>query len=222
MSFDTFVPDLLVGVLTGIAVGVVFIVYERVLASKRAEAEAQLHSSRLVHPLLLAVQRLDEPNYESTSSLPRQVTRALAVVEASDLDRWNELAESPLITKLLEFRDAAWDLREDARDLEVALQRWQRLHETTPGTTDFCTAEILGAPNQYLVELAPDRDLRRALSEESRTCRDSKFVKKHARHYRKGLARTGRALDALQAELVTEVRAQKGDRTIKSGTQAQG
>lgn len=220
MSFETFVPDLLVGVLTGIAVGVVFILYERSMASKRTEEEARLHSSRLVHPLLLAVQRLDEPNYESVSSLPRRVERALTLVEASDLDRWHELAESPLIVNLLKFRGAAWDLREDARDLEVAIQRWKRLHETMPGTAEFGTAELLGAPIQYLVELAPDKDRRRALSEQAQTFRDSKLVKKHARHYRKGLARTGRALDSLQVELVSAVRAEKGDRSVRSEAHA--
>lgn len=216
MSFDTFLPDLLVGLLTGVVVGAVFIIYERALAAKREAAEAKRHAARLVHPLLLAIQRLEEPNYESVLALPRRIDRALSLVEGSDLDRWNELTESSLITKLFAFRGAAWDLREDAHDLDVAMRRWQRLHEAVPGTVEYVTAVLLGAPIQYLVELVPDRERRRSMSEAADVCLASKFVKEHARHYRKALARTRRTLDALQRELVVAVRASKGERGTRS------
>lgn len=218
MSFETFIPDLIVGLVTGVVVGAVFILYERSLGTKREAAEANRHAARLVHPLLLTIQRLEEPNYESVLPLPRRIDRALALVEASDLDRWNELTDSSLVTGLLEFRDAAWDLREDAHDLHVAIERWQRLHETTPGTVEYGTALLLNAPDQYLVELAPSSDQRRALREGADEFRANRLVKKHARHFRKALDRTRRVLDELQTELVAEIRTLKGERASKSGT----
>lgn len=213
MSFATFVPDLIVGLLTGVVVGAVFIAYERTLTARREATEIRVHSTRLVQPLLLAVQRLEEPRYESPLQLPRRIDRALALVEASDLDRWNELADTPLIRALFEFRDAAWDLREDAYDLDVAIQRWQRLHETVPGTVAYGTAQLLEAPRQYLRELVPDVDARQELEEAAAAFRESRLVKRHARHFRKGRARTQRALDALHEVLVTEIRASRGERS---------
>lgn len=213
MSFATFWPDLIVGLATGVVVGAVFIAYERSLAARREAAEIRSHSTRLVQPLLLAIQRLEEPSYESVLPLPRRIDRALALVEASDLDRWNELADTSLIKALFEFRDAAWDLREDAHDLDVAIQRWQRLHETVPGTIEYGTAQLLDAPSQYLVGLVPDREERQKLGESAEAFRESRLVKKHARHFRKGMARTQRALDALQEGLVAEIRALRGERS---------
>ena len=95
MSFATFLPDLIVGLATGVVVGAVIIGDERWLATKRDSAEASRHAARLVHPLLLAVQRLEEPNYESVLPLPRRIDRALTLVEKSDLDRWNEAGKNP-------------------------------------------------------------------------------------------------------------------------------
>jgi hypothetical protein len=217
MSFDTFVPDLIVGLATGLAVGAVFIVYERYLTGRRDSAEAQAHSSRLVHPLLLTLQRLEEePNYERVVPLPRRIERALALVEASDLDRWRHLTDSLLVTRLFEFRDAAWDLREDAQDLDVAIRRWQRLHEMTPGTAEYGTAELLNAPPQYLTEVFPDAAQRRALRQAAEEFKANRLVKKHARHYRKAHVRTERELDALREVLAAEIRIQRGERSTES------
>jgi hypothetical protein len=213
MSFETFGPDLLVGLLTGVVVGAVIIFYERSLAAKREAREAQSQASRLVHPLLLAIQRLEaDPDYDKVVPLPRRIDRALKLVEGSDLDRWRELSDSALVTRLYEFRDAGWDLREDAHDLDVAIQRWKRLHQTVDGTVEYGTAEILGAGTQYLVEAFPESEQRQTLAREAENFHAHRLVKKHTRHYRKAMSKTEGELGALHSALTSEIRSIRGVR----------
>lgn len=143
-NWETFVPDLIVGVVTGAVVGLVVLGYERLSAARRRREDARTTSLRIVHPLLLALQRpIYVWNYSSVLPLPQRWARALELVEASDLDSWHHVAPTDLTRVLLRFRSRLWDLRADAEDLIAAVDRWDRLQARDPKEVEYGLALIL-------------------------------------------------------------------------------
>ena len=100
-SWATFVPDLIVGVLTGAVVGAAFYAYERGAEGRRQRHDARVVSSRIVQPLLLVLQRPEHlSSYESVVPIPRKLVRALSIVEQADVDLWHETSPSELTKRL--------------------------------------------------------------------------------------------------------------------------
>jgi hypothetical protein len=88
--------------------------------------------------------------FSTITPINRKLLRALEIVEGSDLDYWHALDPADLTTALLRFRNAAWDLREDADDLEKAIRRWVTIHKPQDDAARYAIAEILDAPPQYM------------------------------------------------------------------------
>lgn len=214
-NWSTFIPDLIVGVVTGAVVGLAFYVYESKSAETRRRDEARAVSRRIVQPLLLVLQRPDfEREYQRITPLPRKFVRAIDVIEGSDLDHWHDIAPNDLTSRLLRFRSAAWDLREDAHDLDEAIRRWARLHAHHDRTAEYATAKVLDAPRQYIHEAFPDENELAEVASETEGLLASHFVKLHARKYRKAYGRVERAKESLIGVLIEHIR------DITKGTQA--
>lgn len=207
VNWEAFVPDLIVGVVTGGVVGLVLLAYERRSGKRRRRDEARAVGLRLVHPLLLALQR---PTYTTTYSgvlpLPAKLTRALDLIEASDLDALHDIEPTELTRRIRKFRSCMWDLRADAEDLDQAISRWGRLHARDADEVEYGMAIILGASGSYLSETFPESGVRERLSGAAGRMQDNRVVKKHARKYRKARARVERATEDLLGELVERIK----------------
>lgn len=211
-DWSTFVPDLVVGAVTGALVGLALYVFERRAAAASRAAEARAVSRRLVHPLLIVLQRPELlEDYTSIVPLPSKPRRALELLEGADVDLWHETAPTTLTTNLLRYRSALWDLETDAENLKDAVQRWSGIHADDERVSLYATAKILGAPKQYLDAKFGDPSTREAFERDGNRLLGSKFVKKHAAAYRGALNRVERAQDSLVAVLIDEIRARRGD-----------
>jgi hypothetical protein len=211
-DWSTFVPDLVVGAVTGGLVGLALYIFERRTATASRKAEARAVSRRLVHPLLIVLQRprlLED--YTSIVPLPSKPRRALEMLEAADVDLWHETAPTTLTDNLQRFRSALWDLETDAGNLRDAVQRWSAIHAEDERVAKYATAEILGAPRQYLDQTFGDPLARASIEREAQRLLGSKFVKKHAAAYRGALNRVERAQESLVAVLIDEIRARRTD-----------
>lgn len=208
INWSSFIPDLIVGVVTGAVVGLALYIYESKTSERRRREEARAVSRRIVQPMLLVLQRPDfEHEYQRLTPLPRKLVRAIGLIEGSDLDHWHDIEPTDLTRRLLRFRSAAWDLREDAQDLEEAIRRWARLHAEHERSAEYATALVLDAPHQYLHEAFPDEHKRADIATEAESLIASHFVKLHARKYRKASGRVERAKESLIEVLVEHIRA---------------
>lgn len=208
VNWETFIPDLIVGVVTGGVVGLVLLGYERRSGKRRRREEARAVGLRLVHPLLLALQRPTYTNsYSGILPLPAKLTRALDLVEASELDALHDIEPTELTRRIRKFRSCMWDFRADAEDLDQAISRWGRLHAGSPDEVEYGIAKILGAPASYLAEAYPEPGARERLSVAAAHMQENRVVKKHARKYRKAQSRVERATEELLVELVERIKA---------------
>ncbi|MER6975138.1 hypothetical protein ABT304_29030 [Nocardioides sp. NPDC000445] len=211
-NWSSFVPDLIVGAVTGSLVALALYIFERRAATERRKAEARAVSRRLVHPLLMVLQRprlLED--YTSIVPIPKKSKRALELIENADLDLWHEIAASDLTANLWRFRSALWDLETDAENLHDAVRRWSAIHSQNSDTANYATAKLLGAPRQYLEENFADPATRPIIEGEAKRLLGSKFVKKHAAAYRRARGRVERAQESLVQVLIIEIRARHSD-----------
>ena len=207
VDWSTFLPDLIVGALTGGVVGLALYIIERRAAAASRKNEAKTVSRRLVHPLLLVLQRPGLfADFTSIVPIPSKPKQALQLIEAADVDLWHETAPSDLTTGLRRYRSALWDLETDAANLQDAVQRWTDIHTDSPKVAEYAIARLLDAPRRHLDGFFADSSVRASVEDEVDLMLDSKFVKKHASAYRGAINRVQRAQESLVAVLIDEMR----------------
>lgn len=200
-------------------VGLVLLMVERRVAEGRRRVEVRLRRRRIVQPLLLVLQRPEYArNFDTVSPINRKWQRALSIIEGSELDSWHELEPTDLTSALLRFRSAIWDLREDADDLGQAIARWRAIHERVEGASEFATARILGANEQYLRERFPTARVASPVVVDSDRMRENRLVKRHERKHRKAARRVDRMAGVVLDELVELIRDGKASRGIANAS----
>lgn len=207
-NWSTMIPDLIVALATGVAVGVAVLIVERVSASKAEKRKLEQLGTRLVHPLLLVLQRpVYFPRFDGLGELQKKQREALKILEDPDLDDWHETSPTSLTKALVKYRNALRDQRHDREDLAQTIRDWDRIHAKEPKTVDYSEARLLDANEQALRDLFPDKAERLRLEIEFRKVREHGHVKSHARAFRSARARSERAQQHAHTELVARIKA---------------
>lgn len=209
IEWSTFLPDIIVGIVTGGTVAAVLEYFSRSRDRLDSETSARTASEQVVHRLLRTLQ-LPE-NFSGDASialLPRKWDRALGILEGSALDDWFEKAPTVLTVGLIELRSRLRDLDADAEDLGLAVERWVATHATAPGVSKFIHAKIAAAPSWYFERSWPLVESRATIAAESEAALDSSYVKRHLNRYRQADNRTrthaGKLLPLLQSEMAAQ------------------
>lgn len=201
------IPDLIVALVTGVAVGVAILIVERMSASRAEKRKLEQLGTRLVHPLLLVLQRpVYFPRYDRIGELQKKQREALKILEDPDLDDWHETSPTPLSKALVKYRNALRDQRHDREDLAQSIRDWERIHGKELNIVDYSEACLLDAHEQALRDLFPDKAERQRLEIEFQKVREHGHVKLHARAFRGALARSERAQRDAHNELVARIK----------------
>lgn len=207
-DWSAMIPDLIVALATGVAVGIAILVAERMSTSKAEKRRLERLGTRLVHPLLLVLQRPEHfPRFDQIGKLKKKQREALKILEDPDLDDWHETSPTPLTRALVKYRNALRDQRHDREDLAQAIQDWGRIHGKEPRIVDYSEARLLDAHDQSLREHFPDREELLRLEGEFERVRKHGHVKSHARALRGALGRSERAQASAHTELVARMKA---------------
>jgi hypothetical protein len=202
------IPDLIVALVTGVSVGVAILIVERMSASKAEKLKLEQLGTRLVHPLLLVLQRpVYFPRFDQIGELQKKQREALKILEDPDLDDWHETSPTPLTGALVKYRNALRDQRHDREDLAQTIRDWERIHGKEPKIVDYSEACLLDANEQALRDLFPDKAERLRLEIEFEKVRGHGHVKLHARAFRGARARSERAQRDAHNELVARMKA---------------
>lgn len=207
-DWSAMIPDLIVAVVTGVAVGVTILFAERLSASKAEKRRLERIGTRLVHPLLLIVQRPEHfPRFDHIGKLTKKQSEALDILEDRDLDDWHEATPTPLTRALVKYRNALRDQRHDREDLAQALRDWGRMHSKEQRVVEYSEARLLDANQEVIRDLFPDKVERQCLESEFEKVREHGHVKRHARAFRGARARSERAQGIANTELVARMKA---------------
>lgn len=208
LDWATVIPDLLVALVTGITVGVTILIAERISDSRAESRRLERIGTRLVHPLLLVVQRPEHyPRLDDIGRLRKKQREALKILEEPDLDDWHEASPTQLTSALVKYRNALRDQRHDREDLFQAIRDWERIHSKEERIVEYVAARMQQANEQALRDLFPEKTERTNLEGEYESIREHRHVKSHARAFRRALARSERAQGIAHKELVARIRA---------------
>lgn len=207
-DWSTVIPDLIVALVTGVTVGATILIAERVSASRAESKRIERIGVRLVHPLLLVLQRpVYYPKFEDIGQLKKKQREALEILEDPDLDDWHEASPTQLTSALVKYRTALRDQRHDREDLVQVIRDWERIHGKEERIYEYASARIQEVNEHALRNLFPEKNERDSLEDEYTKMRKHGHVKSHARAYRRALARSERALGTAHEELVAQIRA---------------
>ncbi|WP_091718718.1 hypothetical protein [Pseudarthrobacter equi] len=202
------IPDLIVALVTGVAVGLAILIAERMSAIKAEKRKLEQLGTRLVHPLLLVLQRPEYfPRFDKIGELQKKQREAMKILEDPDLDDWHETSPSSLTKALVKYRNALRDQRHDREDLAQTIKDWDRVHGKEPNILEYAEARLLDANEQALRDLFPDKAERVRLETEFGKLREHGHVKSHARAFRGARARSERAQGDAHEELVAQIKA---------------
>lgn len=201
------VPDIIVAVITGVAVGAALLIADRASAAGAERRRFEKLGTRLVHPLLLVLQRPEHfPRFEGIGELVKKQREALKILEHPDLDDWHETSPTELTRSLVQYRNALRDQRHDREDLAQALADWARIHGKEERIEEYAEARLLDAHQQALLERFPDGVERRNLEREFELVRAHGHVKSHARAFRGALGRSERSQRIAHDQLVARMK----------------
>ncbi|MHA7264109.1 hypothetical protein ACX80W_13000 [Arthrobacter sp. TMN-37] len=207
-DWSTVIPDLIVALVTGVAVGVAILIVERMSAVKAEKRKLEQLGTRLVHPLLLVLQRpVYFPRFDQIGELEKKQREALNILEDPDLDDWHDTSPTPLTKALVKYRNALRDQRHDREDLAQTIRDWERLHGREPKIVEYSEARLLDANEQALRDLFPDKAERLRLEVEFLKVREHGHVKSHGRAFRGARSRSDRAQRDAHNELVERMKA---------------
>lgn len=210
MSWDSFVPDLIVGAVTGALVGVALLLIQRNVERRGARSLARRESIRLVQPLLLALQsKRYQKGFADVAMLPAKHREAFLLIDEARLDEWNETLPTPLTVALMKYRSRLRDWTSDARALDEAVEFHSKRWTTTPGVEAWVRARILGAGSLELKALTPAGVSYSDLLSAGERALGSRGVRTRAASYRQALHRTTKAADELIPILVRVIRVQR-------------
>lgn len=206
-NWSSLIPDLIVAIVTGIVVGIVLLLADRHSVAKSEKRRFERVGARLVHPLLLVMQR---PEYlhrrDRISELSKKHRESLKILEDPDLDDWHESEKKTITLSLIKYRNALRDQLHDREDLAQSLDYWNRIHGKDPLVPGYIEARLSGANEQELRDLFPNKDRRDILSSEFDRARQHRLVKLHARAFRAALRRTEKAQTSAYNELLIQIR----------------
>ena len=192
-SWAQFFPDVVAAIVTGLIVGAALLIAESIRRTQDYRNAARDGATRLVHPLLLELQRSgDDPRLRQLRKLGRRRAKALAIVEGSSIELWHEMRPTKLTSAILSFRTASWSLLAQAKELDSAVARWCRIHEPHEELRQFAVQRLKGATDQVL--LAQYAPAWAQLNLEYRELAASSVVKKAASGFR------GKSNRAIQRE----------------------
>lgn len=207
-DWSTMIPDILVAVITGVAVGAALLIADRLSAADAERRRFEKLGTRLVHPLLLVLQRPEYfPRFEGIGQLGKKQREALKILEHPDLDDWHETNPTELTRSLVQYRNALRDQRHDREDLAQTLADWARIHGQESRIEEYAEARLLEAHSQALLERFSDGAERGKLEREFEVLRTHGHVKSHARAFRAALGRSKRSQGIAHDQLVARMKA---------------
>lgn len=205
-NWETFIPDLIVGAITGVVIGVFVLLLQLGVERRGRRRLARQASLRTVQPLLLLLQRPKYfPSYTNIA-LPRKHRSALDFIEGAQLDEWHEQRPTELTRRLMRYRSILRDFDRDGDNLSQALERWFAIHGPEPKVRQWVTAKLLGAGEYVLKDIPRDKTERRRISRDADEVLDHRNIRKSAGAYRQAERRAEKAMSELLPVLIAEVR----------------
>lgn len=204
----------------GLIVGLVLLIAQWYRENHAATTEARDGPARLIHPLLLELQRAgDDPRYERLDKLSRRRQAALALIEQTDVEVWHVRRPTKLTMYMLAYRSACWSLIAQGKELESGVRRWCRDHATSPRTLEFAIAKLKGANHRDLRKQFTATDWPN-LTSDYLLLVDSPRVKKPARRFRGKSKRALRRENELRDLLVEIMHQRRGRSTWERSPKA--
>lgn len=208
MNWNSFVPDLVVGIVTGAIVGIALFLVQRRVERRTASSLAQRESVRLVQPLLLALQRKRyNKGLTDVALLPGKHREAFLLINEVQLDEWHETSPTPLTESLIRYRSRLRDWATDAKVLSEAIEFHFARRSAIPALEDWVKAKLLRAGSLELKKITPPGFSYAAFSAQGELALRSKGIGSQASKYRQASIRTGKITDELIPILINHMRA---------------
>jgi hypothetical protein len=216
-DWTQFVPDAIVALLTGVLVGVALLIAQWQREKRATTGEARDGAARLVHPLLLELQRAgDDPRYERLDKLSRRRETALRLIERSEAEIWHERRPTKITAAMLAYRNACWSQIAQGKELESGISRWCRDHAASPHTREFATAKQKGANHRDLSGRYTRADWKKMTADYA-LLTTSRRVTKPASRYRAKSSRAEQREVELR-DMLVDVMQRRRDNTSWQGT----
>jgi hypothetical protein len=214
-DWTQFLPDVVVALFIGLGVGLVLLVAQWTRETSASRRESRNGVARLIHPLLLELQRAgDDHRYDRLDKPSRRREAALQMIERSDIEIWHERRPTRLSVAILGYRNACWSQIVQGKELDAGIARWCREHATDERTYEFAVAKSKGANHRDLRTLFTPNEWARVTSDYSQLAVSRRFTKP-ARGFR---AKVGRATDReheLRQLLVEAIKKRRAARSSK-------